>query len=219
MRSFFTNNTSEDPRYCKSYCNTTIDYSRSYERGKSFYCSEYKREEQYYNNRFLQDFVIYNFGLYACVRDTTEVPGEGNDWVLVTKSADITNVEAVIDNNVGVPRVEVEEIGDRFEKSFKFKFSNLKGEKGNKGDRGEKGDTGDRGEKGDKGEQGIQGPKGESGNGNMSIGKGVPKEDGYENDIYLDIESGIFYKFSTTWEKTGTVLMEGAYADLEWKEF
>lgn len=32
----------------------------------------------------------------------------------------------------------------------------------------------------------------------MSIGKGVPKEDGYENDIYLDVESGIFYKFSTT---------------------
>lgn len=76
-----------------------------------------------------------------------------------------------------------------------------KGEKGDKGEQGiqgiqgAQGEKGDIGPKGERGEKGEKGDKGESGNGNMNVGEGSPKDPGYENDVYLDIESGIFYEF------------------------
>ena len=74
MRSFFTKEQTD-----KTVCSRPIEYSRSYEKGKSFHCTEYQRGVDYYNNDFLQDFVIYDYKLYACVRDTIEVPGESED--------------------------------------------------------------------------------------------------------------------------------------------
>ena len=119
-----------------------------------------------------------------------------------------------------------------------------KGEKGEKGDRGEKGNTGiqgpqgpigltgprgeigPKGEKGERGEigpqgsQGPQGPKGESGNGNMDIGTGNPYLKGQENDIYLDIESGSFYKFTKNkWQSVGTISVESeGSVNVEWQD-
>ena len=48
--------------------------------------------------------------------------------------------------------------------------------------------------KGADGAKGDKGDKGESGNGNMEIGEGDPINNGYLNDVYLDLKSGTFYK-------------------------
>ena len=96
-----------------------------------------------------------------------------------------------------------------------------KGEKGDQGPQGEKGDKGEQGEMGPigpQGEPGIQGPKGESGNGNMSIGEGIPIEKGYKNDVYLDIKSGIFYEYSDDWIPKGTISVGGTSENIEWKD-
>lgn len=58
----------------KIVCSKHVDVSRSYEKGKGFYCSEFQLGENYYNNDFLQSFVIYKNNLYACVKDTSDVP-------------------------------------------------------------------------------------------------------------------------------------------------
>lgn len=58
---------------------------------------------------------------------------------------------ATVDNNTGVPSVEVQTSGPDTAKVFAFTFKNLKGAKGDKGD------TGDTGPKGDPGEQGEAG--------------------------------------------------------------
>lgn len=98
-----------------------------------------------------------------------------------------------------------------------------------KGDKGDKGDQGIQGPQGIQGEQGIQGvqgevgpqgPKGDSGNGNMSLGEGAPVEDGYENDVYLDLESGAFYQWNTSWKKVGEVIAGSGSgsAELWWED-
>lgn len=48
-----------------------------------------------------------------------------------------------------------------------------------------------------RGEKGEKGEKGDSGNGNLEIGSGDPTQPGYEGDVYLDIDSGNFYKTSS----------------------
>ena len=293
MRSFFSKNLTQT-------CSRSIEYSRSYEKGKSFNCTEYVKGETYYNNDFVQDFVIYENSLYVCMKETREVPGSSSDWKLIVESGDILDATASVDNNVGTPRVEIVTEGEGLDKRFHFSFFNLKGEKGEKGNKGEKGDQGeigpqgvqgvkgdqgiqgergekgekgDRGERGLKGERGKQGPKGEqgpqglqgirgergfkgekgdtgeagprgaigpqgpkgdpgipgekgekgekgdSGNGNMSVGVGEPNYRGFENDIYLDIESGIFYeKDSEEWVTVGKISVGGGSVDLEWKD-
>lgn len=166
------------------------------------------------------------------------------------ESASISGATASINNNVGTPSVRVITKGTDLNRSFDFVFENLKGEKGDigvqgpkgekgeKGDRGEKGNTGiqgpqgpigltgprgeigPKGEKGERGEIGPQGPKGESGNGNMDIGTGNPYLKGQENDIYLDIESGSFYKFTKNkWQSVGTISVESEGSiNVEWQD-
>lgn len=186
MRSFFSNNSTQN----SGQCGRSVEYSRSYEKGKSFNCTEYTKGETYYNNDFVQDFVIYEHCLYACVRETREVPGISEDWILVVRSTDLLGATASIDNKVGTPRVEITTTGEGLDKKFHFEFFNLKGEKGDKGAKGDKGDKGDRGEQGIQGIQGIQGevgPRGEIG----PIGpQGVKGDKGDKGDRGPKGESG-----------------------------
>lgn len=100
-----------------------------------------------------------------------------------------------------------------------------KGETGEKGDKGEVGPQGEKGEKGDIGPQGIpgiqgeKGDKGESGNGNLELGSGNPSQIGNENDIYLDIDSGKFYRFSRNeWISVGQISVEDSSLNIEWQD-
>lgn len=52
--------------------------------------------------------------------------------------------------------------------------------------------VGPQGPQGPQGEAGIQGEKGDC---NFTIGNGSPIKNGDKNDIYLDLSSGIFYRF------------------------
>lgn len=97
MRSFFVKDQDEQVElnqcynktiYSKTvcdtiFCNKPLEYSRSYEKGKSFNCTEYERGKTYYNNDFLQDFVIYNNCLYVCVKETADIPIDSENWRMV----------------------------------------------------------------------------------------------------------------------------------------
>lgn len=72
----------------------------------------------------------------------------------------ITGATASIDENVGIPKVEISMGGSERKRTIHFDFKNLKGIQGDQGIQGPKGDQGPRGEQGD---QGIQGPKGNQG--------------------------------------------------------
>ena len=73
---------------------------------------------------------------------------------------------ATVNNNVGIPSVNVTKSGTVDNPSFAFAFQNLKGDKGDKGDTGNTGAQGPQGATGPQGEQGpqgIQGPQGVKG--------------------------------------------------------
>lgn len=96
-----------------------------------------------------------------------------------------------------------------------------KGDPGIQGLPGNEGPAGPQGPKGDKGEvgpQGEKGEKGESGNGNMEVGTGKPSQNGYENDVYLDIKSGTFYEYKNKWNEVGKISVGDVSADIEWKD-
>ncbi len=67
------------------------------------------------------------------------------------------------------------------------------------------------GEKGDKGEKGE---KGDSGNGNFEVGAVKPTSQGFVNDIYLDVYTGTFYKYSDSWKEIGKISVEDPEIDL-----
>lgn len=71
----------------------------------------------------------------------------------------VTGASATVDNNTGVPSVEVA----LSEGNLNFDFKNLKGEQGLQGEKGDTGAQGLQGEKGDKGDTGEQGAKGDTG--------------------------------------------------------
>lgn len=72
--------------------------------------------------------------------------------------------------------------------------------------------------KGDQGVQGIQGPQGEigpKGDSNFILGNQLP-DTAEEKDIYLDIESGSFYRYSSeSWESVGSITVDN---DLRWHD-
>ena len=103
--------------------------------------------------------------------------------------------------------------GIRGERGFKGE----KGDQGEVGPRGMPGATGPKGDRGERGEIGPQGPKGESGNGNMDIGKGAPVEKGYSGDVYLDLESGIFYEYEKEWKNVGKISVADS-TNIEWQD-
>lgn len=102
------------------------------------------------------------------------------------------------------------------------------GEKGDKGDKGDKGEMGpqgiqgirgEQGKTGEKGDKGDKGDKGASGNGNLEIGSGGPTQPGYEGDVYLDIDSGNFYKTSSNnWIPVGKISVEDSSLNIEWQD-
>ena len=100
----------------------------------------------------------------------------------------------------------------------------IRGERGFKGEKGDTGETGPRGmpgavgpkgDKGDRGEQGPKGDKGDSGNGNFEIGTVDPLTPGFINDIYLNINTGNFFRYNETWEQIGQISINGAEVNLE----
>jgi hypothetical protein len=78
MRSFFVKDRNSNFSN-KTACSKPIEYSRSFEKGKSFNCSEYEQGRTYYNNDFLQDFVIYKGCLYVCIKETTDIPNDSEN--------------------------------------------------------------------------------------------------------------------------------------------
>ena len=180
MHSFFVKNQSQEP--CGIH--ESIEFSRSYKKGKGFNCTEFVKGETYYNNDFIQDFVIHEGCLYACVKETRDIPGASDDWKLVVRSADLADATASVDNKVGVPKVVVTTTADGLDKKFHFDFFNLKGERGLQGiqgEQGEKGETGPQGPqgiKGPKGDKGDKGEKGEKGDRGIQGIQGIPGETG-----------------------------------------
>lgn len=160
-------------------------------------------------------------------------------------SATISSVKADYIENGRGPSVEVYNHGTSLDRQFHFIFNNLQGPKGEKGDpgsqgiqgpkgeqgiqgiqgipgvQGQKGDRGERGEQGEKGEKGEKGDRGESGNGNFFVGTGICTEYGYENDIYLDLETGTFYEWTMNqWIELGNVSVNDSpqNVNLNWED-
>lgn len=219
-------------------CEDSIEHTRLYNRGTSFRCFEWDASTTYYNDEFYIDFVIYKNDLYLCKEtNSNEVPGNTKYWALVVgKLASISFVPHVDANgnlswferkdnevpstvNIRGPKGEKGETGTKGDQGD----PGPKGEKGDigpigpKGDKGDKGDVGERGLQGNKGDRGEKGEKGEKGDCNFEIGTILPT-DGHENDIYLNISTGIFYKYIDGWQEIGQIAVDTPETNIEWQD-
>lgn len=212
---FFTNqNIYKDAPIETTKCDKHLcldpDESRTFHQGKSFrfWNWEDHKSRTFVNDEFFQDLVKYEGSIWICVNTTITIPGTSEDWEIFASKGDKGDRG---EQGIQGPQGEIGPQG----------IQGLKGEQGVQGLPGEAGPVGPQGPKGDRGEigpQGEKGEKGESGNGNMEIGTGKPSQKGYENDIYLDIESGIFYEYNKKWNNVGKISVEGGSADIEWQD-
>lgn len=93
-------------------------------------------------------------------------------------AAGFGDVTATVDNNVGTPSVKVTPGGPDTAKTFDFKFSGLKGEKGDTGAKGEQGIQGPAGPQGEVGPKGDPGENGKDGATGPAGAKGADGENG-----------------------------------------
>lgn len=184
----------------KKFFKENNEFYRNYSKGKSFAFTKWSPAVEYKNDLFKQDFVTYNGDLYACIKtNVNESPDQSSSWYLViNKLLPITFVPFVDENGNLIWK---EREGNELPTN-----SNIMGPKGDKGEKGEKGDKGDRGD------------KGESGNGNFEIGNGDPLNNGYENDVYLDMSSGTFYVYNKEWKEKGQISIGGGSVELLWQD-
>lgn len=198
---------------CDKHLCLDPDESRTFYQGKSFRFWNWEdyKSRTFVNDAFFQDLVKYEGSIWICINTTTTIPGTSEDWeVFASKGDKGDRGEQGIQGPQG-------EIGPQGTQGLKGE-QGIQGLPGEIGPVGPQGPKGDRGEIGPQGEKGEKGEKGESGNGNMEIGTGKPLQKGYENDIYLDIESGIFYEYDKKWNNVGKISVEGGSADIEWQD-
>lgn len=160
-------------------------------------------------------------GIASVVQTTTSSTDGGSNVMTVTLSNG-TKSTFIVKNGLKGSQGEQGQKGDKGEQGIQGVqgIQGAQGPQGPIGLTGPRGEIGPKGEKGERGEIGPQGPKGESGNGNMDIGTGNPYLKGQENDIYLDIESGSFYKFTKNkWQSVGTISVESEGSiNVEWQD-
>ena len=60
-----------------------------------------------------------------------------------------------------------------------------------------------------------KGEKGDSGNGNFEVGDSTPDIPGFANDVYLDISTGVFYKYADSWVEVGRISIDNPDLNLE----
>lgn len=195
---------------CDKHLCLDPDESRTFHQGKSFrfWNWEDHKSRTFINDEFFQDLVKYEGSIWICVNTTTTIPGTSEDWEIFASKGDKGDRG---EQGIQGPQGEIGPQG----------IQGLKGEQGVQGLPGEAGPAGPQGPKGDKGEvgpQGERGEKGESGNGNMEVGTGKPSQNGYENDVYLDIKSGTFYEYKHKWNEVGKISVGDVSADIEWKD-
>lgn len=82
--------------------------------------------------------------------------------VIISAKPEITGVTASVDNETGIPYVDVTETGTGTDFSFDLAFHNLKGERGLQGETGPQGPQGLQGPQGEKGDTGATGPQGDA---------------------------------------------------------
>lgn len=201
----------------------STDHARLLSKGKSFEYSTWQEFVKYSNDCFKQDFISFNGALLAC--KASHISTSENKPVLLYEDKlnknQVTGIiseywEFVLTGTPGLTYTPI--IDENGNLSWELKDGtpssiNIKGPKGDKGEQGIQGKPGEKGDRGEKGE------KGDSGNGNLEIGSGDPTRPGYEGDVYLDIDSGNFYKTSSNnWIPVGKISVEDSSLNIEWQD-
>lgn len=205
------------------YSMKSTDHARLLSKGKSFEYSTWQEFVKYSNDCFKQDFISFNGALLAC--KVSHISTSENKPILLYEHKlnknQVTGViseywEFVLTGTPGLTYTPI--IDENGNLSWELKDGtpssiNIKGPKGDKGEQGIQGKPGEKGDRGEKGE------KGDSGNGNLEIGSGDPTQPGYEGDVYLDIDSGNFYKTSSNnWIPVGKISVEDSSLNIEWQD-